>query len=301
MTRMTLRNRNKRRLLLCGLVNTSLAATALGLPDHARAAVQSGPPLRFGTTPVFLDDRLALLGLWQSYLQAKLGRTVTFVQRGSYREIVDLLLTDRLDAAWLCGYPYVLYEPRLHLIATASYRGQPLYQSHLIVPEADAVTQAVSQLKGRVFAYSDPLSNSGYLVPRVELIRSGLEPDLFFRRSFFTFGHRKVVEAVRVGLAHGGAVDGYVWDTLHAQHPEETAGLRVAWRSPAHGFPPIVTRAGLPADDRDALTRALISMGNSEPGSMLLQRLNIDGFERVSAKQFASIRDLLRVPLKSGT
>lgn len=301
MTRMTLRNRNKRRLLLCGLVNTSLAATALGLPDRAKGAAQSGPPLRFGTTPVFLDDRLALLGLWQSYLQTKLGRTVTFVQRGSYREIVDLLLTDRLDAAWLCGYPYVLYEPRLHLIATASYRGQPLYQSHLIVPQADAVTQAVSQLKGRVFAYSDPLSNSGYLVPRVELIRSGLEPDRFFRRSFFTFGHRKVVEAVRVGLAHGGAVDGYVWDTLHAQHPEETAGLRVAWRSPAHGFPPIVTRAGLPADDRDALTRALISMGNSEPGSTLLQRLNIDGFERVSAKQFASIRDLLRVPLKSGT
>lgn len=301
MTQMTLRNRNRRRQLLCWLTNTGLAATAVGLPDHAAAAVQSGPPLRYGTTPVFLDDRLALLGVWRSYLQTKLGRTVTFVQRGSYREIVDLLLTDRLDAAWLCGYPFVMYEPRLRLVATATYRGQPLYQSHLIVPETDASTKDVSHLKGRVFAYSDPLSNSGYLVPRVELMRSGLEPDRFFRRSFFTFGHRKVVEAVRVGLAHGGAVDGYVWDTLHAQHPEETAGLRVAWRSPAHGFPPIVTRAGLPAEDRDALARALISMGNSEPGATLLQRLNIDGFERVSAKQFASIRDLLRVPSKSRT
>jgi phosphonate transport system substrate-binding protein len=298
---MTLRNRNRRRQLLCWLAGTGLTATAVGVPDHVGAATSSAPPLRFGTTPVFLDDRLALLGVWQSYLQTKLGRTVTFVQRGSYREIVDLLLTDRLDAAWLCGYPFVMYEPRLQLVATASYRGQALYRSHLIVPESDAVTKTVNHLAGRVFAYSDPLSNSGYLVPRVELIRSGLEPDRFFRRSFFTFGHRKVVEAVRVGLAHGGAVDGYVWDTLHTQHPEETAGLKVAWRSQAHGFPPIVARAGLPSEDRDALARALISMGDSEPGPTLLQRLNIDGFEPASVKQFASIRDLLRATSKSRT
>jgi phosphonate transport system substrate-binding protein len=92
-----------------------------------------------------------------------------------------------------------------------------------------------------------------------------------------------------------------VWDTLHTQHPEETAGLKVAWRSQAHGFPPIVARAGLPSEDRDALARALISMGDSEPGPTLLQRLNIDGFEPASVKQFASIRDLLRATSKSRT
>ena len=167
-----LRERNRRRWarLLGAAV---LAPAVLAVPaSQARAAAQ---PLRFGTTPVFLDDQLALLGVWQRYLQGRLGRAVTFVQRGSYREIVDLLLGDRVDAAWLCGYPYVVYEDRLHLVAVAEYQGQALYRSHLVVPASDTATRAVTDLAGRIFAYSDPLSNSGHLVPRVELLRASAE------------------------------------------------------------------------------------------------------------------------------
>jgi len=286
-----LRERNRRRWarLLGAAV---LAPAVLAVPaSQARAAAQ---PLRFGTTPVFLDDQLALLGVWQRYLQGRLGRAVTFVQRGSYREIVDLLLGDRVDAAWLCGYPYVVYEDRLHLVAVAEYQGQALYRSHLVVPASDTATRAVPDLAGRIFAYSDPLSNSGHLVPRVELLRASADPDRFFRRSFFTFGHRKVVEAVRAGLAHAGAVDGYVWDTLHRQHPEATEGLRVAWRSGPHGFPPVVARPSLAREEREALAQALVGMRGSEPGASLLKRLNIDGFRPVQADLYASIRELVR-------
>jgi len=269
-----------------------LAPVALAHP--ARPALAGVSVLRFGTTPVFLDDQLALLGLWQRYLQDQLGRGITFVQRGSYREIVDLLLGDRIDAAWLCGYPYVVYEDRLHLVAVPEYLGQPLYRSHLVVPASDTATRAVPDLAGRIFAFSDPLSNSGHLVPRVELLRAGADPDRFFRRSFFTFSHRKVVEAVRAGLAHAGAVDGYVWDTLHRQHPEATEGLRVAWRSGTHGFPPIVARPSLAREEQGALARALVGMRGSEIGVSLLKRLNIDGFRPVKADLYASIRELVR-------
>lgn len=292
-----LRNRNRRRSLALAAAHVTVACLGLGHPMRSKAATAS--PLRFGTTPVFLDDRVALLGLWQAYLRQRTGQEVTFVQRGSYREIVDLLLSDRVDIAWLCGYPYVMYEKRLALVAIARHRGQSVYHSHLIVPQADAQTRHIAGLRHRVFAYSDPLSNSGHLVPRVELLRAGQDPDRFFRRTFFTFGHRKVVEAVRVGLADAGAVDGYVWDTLHAQHPEETAGLRVAWRSAPHGFPPIVARAGLGMDERERLTRALLEMRGTEAGGTLLQRLGLDGFERASGNQFDSIRELMAVPAGS--
>lgn len=289
-----LRNRNRRRSLVLAAAHVSVACLGLGHPT--RSASASASPLRFGTTPVFLDDRVALLGLWQAYLRQRTGREVVFVQRGSYREIVDLLLSDRVDIAWLCGYPYAMYEKRLALVAIARHRGQSVYRSHLIVPQADTQTRDVTGQRHRVFAFSDPLSNSGYLVPRVELLRAGQDPDRFFRRTFFTFGHRKVVEAVRVGLADAGAVDGYVWDTLHAQHPEETAGLRVAWRSAPHGFPPIVARVGLAMDERERLTRALLEMRGSASGDTLLQRLDLDGFERATSTQFDSIRELMAVP-----
>lgn len=133
-------DRNRRRWLQAG------AAGLLSAPLHAVAAPAAATPLRFGTTPVFLDDQIALLGMWQNYLESRLQRPVSFVQRGSYREIVDLLLGDGVDLAWLCGYPFVLYAPRLALLAVPSYQGAPLYRSYLIVPEADRSTVGVADL-----------------------------------------------------------------------------------------------------------------------------------------------------------
>jgi phosphonate transport system substrate-binding protein len=276
--------RNRRRLIAGASASVLLHVAARAAPPDA--------PLRFGTTPVFLDDQIALLSLWQGYLETRLQRPLSFVQRGSYREIVDLLLAESIDVAWLCGFPFVLYADRAALLAVPTYQGQPLYQSYLIVPAGDTATAHIGQLQGRVFAYSDPLSNSGYLVPRSELLRLGHRPEQFFRRTFFTFGHRRVVQAVQARLADAGAVDGYVWDTLAKQHPHATAGVRVAWRSQHFGFPPVVARASLPQGQREAVTQALLGMPRSERGRQLLARLNIDGFERGDTGLFEGIRRL---------
>ena len=187
------------------------------------------------------------------------------------------------------------------MVAVPRYQGAPLYRSHLIVPANDATTKQVPDLKGRVFAYSDPLSNSGYLVPRAAIAVSGANPAAFFRRSFFTFSHRKVVDAVRAGLADGGAVDGYVWDTMSAQQPASVAGLRVAWRSAPHGFPPVVARRNWSAGEARQLADVLRGMPGSEEGRGILARLNIEGFNEPKAGQFDSIRALLLVAERTGT
>lgn len=287
-----LRSRNRRR---------ALAAAALG----AGAALWGGgsrasAPLRFGTTPVFLNEQIGLLERWQRYLEARIERPVRFVQRGSYREIVDLLLGDAVELAWLCGHPLVLHETRLAVVAVPRYQGAALYRSHLIVPSSDSSTRQVLDLRGRVFAYSDPLSNSGYLVPRAEIATAGGNPSAFFRRTFFTFSHRKVVDAVRAGLADGGAVDGYVWDTMAAQQPGSVEGLRVAWRSVPHGFPPVVARRNWAAAEQRRLAEVLRGMAQSVEGLGILGRLNIDGFEEPRPGQYASIRTLLRLAERGG-
>lgn len=286
-----LRKRNRRVFMASALLAAALPAS------RARATT----PLRFGTSPVFLNEQIGLLDRWQRQLEARLDRPVRFVQRGSYREIVDLLLNDGVEAAWLCGHPLVLHESRLTVVAVPSYQGAPLYRSHLIVPSSDAATRAVSDLRGRVFAYSDPLSNSGFLIPRAEIAAKGADPRSFFRRTFFTFSHRKVVEAVRAGLADAGAVDGYVWDTIAAQQPASVTGLRVAWRSAPHGFPPVVARRNWSAAEARQLGEALRAMTAEAEGRAVLERLNLDGFVEPQAGQFESIRALLRMSERSGS
>lgn len=250
------------------------AAAAL----HVFPARADPVPIRIGLTPVFLDDQMRFLGQWRQWLERKLGRAVVFVQRGSYREIVDLVRARKLDFAWVCGYPFVRYRKEMTLVAVPLWRGQPTYQSYVIVPADDTRSTSLSDLRGKVFAYSDPDSNSGYLYPRYVLTTLGEAPDNFFARSFFTWAHRKVVEAVGVALADGGAVDGYVWETLAESNPELTRATRIIDRSPPLGYPPFVARADIPADELNRFRTILLEMADDPDGLDLLRRLRLDGF-----------------------
>ncbi len=234
--------------------------------------------IRIGLTPVFLDDQVSFLGKWRAWLEQKLGRSVVFVQRGNYREIIDLLRLGKIDFAWLCGYPYVRHRHEFRLVAVPLWRGHPLYQSYLIVPSDDKSTKTIADLRGKVFAYSDPDSNSGYLYPQYALTMLGEKPSSFFSRTFFTWAHRKVVEAVGVGLADGGAVDGYVWETLAEVRPDLTAATRIIDRSQPLGYPPFVARSDIPTKELEQFRQVLLGMADDPQGNELLGRLRLDGF-----------------------
>lgn len=272
----------------------SLAAAGAALTPRL-AHSDGAQPLSIGTTPVFLDDDVAFLRDWQAYLQRELGRPVAFVQRRSYREVSELLLAEKLDTAWICGFPYVRYRDRMRLLAVPTYEGEPLYRSYVIVPSSDQTTQSIADLGGKIYAFSDPDSNSGWLVPNSQLFRLGKDAATFFRKSFFTWGHRRVVDAVAVGLAQGGSVDGYVWDTLKIHHPEITDQTRVAHRSVKYGFPPFVTRSHLPADDFKQLQEVLVAMRTAAAGQGLLHKLNLEGFQVAPESVFAGIAENMRM------
>jgi phosphate/phosphite/phosphonate ABC transporter binding protein len=266
------------------------AALAATLPVATRAA---DAPIHIGTTAVILDDQVGFMRAWRDYLQPRLGRPVVFMQRGSYREITAMLLGDQLDFAWVCGYPYVRHRDALELLALPNYGGKPLYRSYLIVPATDESTAGFAALGGKVLAYSDPDSNSGFLVPQYEMLRIGVNPTTHFRKTFFTYAHRKVVQAVADGVAEGGTVDGYVWETLALRTPTLTKRTRVAHVSDEYGFPPIVARRSL---DQATCTRfrdALLAMPDDANGRALLHELNLEGFLPPDDEPFRRIDRIL--------
>ncbi len=274
------------------------AATLPLLRSMEVTAATPASEIRIGLTPVFLDDQLDFLKLLRFYLSDRLGAPVQFVQRGSYREVVELIRAGKIDFAWLCGFPYVRFKREMRLLAVPLYHGNPLYQSYFIVPAGDAATTSLKDLRGKMFAYSDPDSNSGYLFPQYQLLRAGEDPASFFSRSFFTWSHRKVIEAVGVGLAQGGAVDGYVWDTLALVYPELTAATRIVSRSPELGFPPFVARASMPDDVFRKMQHVLLTMRHDTSGARLLKALNLDGFVTGSDQLFDGIAVMARTLAK---
>lgn len=249
-------------------------------------------PLRVGLTAVILADQAAFLTRWSDYLGSRMGVPLVFVARESYQNILDLLLTDQLDAAWICGYPFVLHQSRLQLLATPLFHDKPFYQSYLIGQQGRrALLSGWSDLKNQVLAYSDPLSNSGWLVAQAQLRAVGLAPrDL--RRSFFAHGHRNVAEAVASGLAQAGCIDGYVWETMQLQKMAVVEQTEVLWRSDWYAFPPMVAKRNDNNPALRALGDALQTMTADAQGTSLLRDLNLTGFAKPDAALFMPIKAL---------
>jgi len=261
-----------RRKLLGGLLGAALGFAA---PAVLRA---ESTPFRFGLTPVFLNNDAELLARLQAWVEGALGQPVRFVQRRTYREITNLALVGDLDAAWICGYPWLANRAALALVAVPLWRGRPLYQAYLI-ERAGGTAADLSDLRGNTHAFSDPDSNSGYLVTVSDLLARGDEPEDFFTRSFFTYGHRNVVRAVGSGLAQSGSVDGYVWEALARTEPGLPAATRIVARSEWMGHPPIVCpRAREGTAEIAAFRRALLSMADDPDGRAALDLLQLDGF-----------------------
>jgi len=259
-------------------VHTRRSAILAGAAFCAAPLVlaQGTTPFRFALTPVFLDNDAAVISALRAALGEAMGREIELVQRRTYQEITGALLDGSVDAAWTCGYPYLQHRDQLSLLGVPVWRGAPLYQSYLIVAADDGAT-SLADLKSGAHAFSDPDSNSGYLVTASDLARMGTTPDNFFSRSIFTYGHRNVVRAVAGGLTRSGSVDGYVWEVLNSVERGLTARTRVISRSEDLGFPPFVARTDRMAEAGvAACSKALQGLVQSNTGRDVLRLLFLD-------------------------
>lgn len=267
-------------------------------PIHA---ANSESPIRFGLTAVVLTENLRFLDQWGEYLEQRMNYKVEFVLRKSYSDVMDLLDTGEIDFAWICGYPYV--QPKkpetFQLLTVPVYRGAPRYHSYIIVHH-NSPYKRFDDLKGKVFAFSDPDSNSGFLYPLILTIDKGEKPESFFRQTFFTYNHAETVQAVADQVADGGAVDSYIWEYLAVSRPDITEKTRIIDKSPSFGFPPIVSRVGVNSSIVRLMKRTLETMDENIAGKELLAQLKLDGFGHHPDSLFNGIRAMANTVRESG-
>ena len=267
------------------LIGAVAASALLPRPSVLRAQ----PLFRLALTPVFLDNDAVVIERLRDALSEGMERDIDLVQRRTYQEITGALLDGSVDAAWVCGYPFLQHQRQLSLLGVPVWRGQPRYQSYLIVSAADEAA-GLAGLRGGMHAFSDPDSNSGFLVTASDLARMGETPDSFFARTIFTWGHRNVVRAVAGGLVRSGSVDGYVWEALAAVDPGLVARTRVVSRSEWLGFPPFAARRGRMGDaDILSLQRALLGMDSTAAGREALELLFLDRIDEPDVRLFDGI------------
>jgi phosphonate transport system substrate-binding protein len=213
------------------------------------------------------------------YIGRKLGREIELVQRKTYGEINELIGRGQIDLAFICSGPYVTGREKygLELLATPQVQGSHFYQAYLIVNK-DSPFHRFKDLKGRVFAFTDPDSNTGKLVPTYWLAQMGEQPETFFDKAIYTYSHDNSILAVARALVDGASVDGLIWEYYHHKDPTFTSKTRIIQKSEPYGIPPLVVSKYLPQELKEGMSKLLFSMHQNLEGKRILQKLMIDRF-----------------------
>ena len=124
------------------------------------------------------------------FISEKVGRPIYFKQKKTYQEVNELLETGEVDFAFICSGAYIEEARQKHvrLMVAPVINEQTYYQAYIITQKNSPIN-SFDKLEGHSFAYTDPLSNTGYLYPRKHLYNLGTNENLFFSKTIFTNGH----------------------------------------------------------------------------------------------------------------
>ncbi len=235
---------------------------------------------------------------FRDYLGEKLGSHVHLKQRRTYEEINTLLYDESVQMAFTCTGGYLAGRKAfgLEVLAVPVVNGKTAYQSYIITGKNNPAN-TLEELKGQVFAFTDPLSLSGRIYPVAKLNRQGYITKNFFKKTFYTESHDKSIEAVATGLADGAAVDSLIFDSLYGLPDSFARQVRIIHKSKEFGMPPVVVTPGLDKEDKRTLLKVLLGMANDPHGQIVLHQLEMDGFAIASPELYRSAI-LLRKQLK---
>jgi len=273
---MPLRKTENILLLACFLVFSFCAAIQAQTVSSKSAA----RPFYFAVSAMTSPARtLAHFCELETYLTARLHRPVHLKQRRTYAEINELLAQSRIQMAFTCtgGYIAGRRDFGLELLVVPVIKGHSFYRSYIVVRKRSSA-KSLADLQGRVFAYADPLSLSGYIYPAVRIRQLGYRQKEFFRHVFFTESHDKSIEAVASGLADGAAVDSLIFDALRAANDPNTSKLKVIEKSEKFGMPPVVVAPDIDRELRYKLLKVMLNMNKNAAGRKVLKKLSMDRF-----------------------
>ena len=254
--------------------------TAQGDPVKISVSAMISPKETFAAYQQILD-----------YIATRLERPVELVQRTTYQEVNDLLEKNAIDVAFVCTGAYVSGHAKfgMPLLVAPQVNGGTVYYSYIIVPK-DSRAATLADLKGKRFAFTDPMSNTGKAAPTRMLAKLGAKPETFFSTITFTYSHDNSITAVAKGLVDGASVDSLVWEYLNRKNPSLTALTKVVERSEAYGIPPIVIAAATPTELREKLKQILLHMHENQAGRAILAKILIERFVEVDDHIYDSAR-----------
>ena len=195
-----------------------------------------------------------------------------------------------MQLAFICSGAYVALPPNtVDLLAAGTPGDEASFHAVLVVP-ASSTAATLSDLRGKRFAFTDPLSLTGKIYPDYRLAELGTDAESFFARTFFTASHERALDAVVAGLADGAFVSDVVYYKLVALPSNYWNRLRVIETSRPFPPPPVVAPLTVSKSDRELLRGVLLTMADTKGGAELLAQIGLRRFVAIEPQTYDVVR-----------
>jgi phosphonate transport system substrate-binding protein len=275
----------------------ALVMVVLGAAPDFAAAQRSGWPaeVQFVLLPNDQSrvDRYQLLG---AYLQGRVGAPFRIFAGVDYAAAIVALKTGRAHAGVLGPESYVIAikeEAKIEPIVRFRDKVTGVGYHSLIIVRGDSPYRTLADLRGKNFAFVDPNSTSGYLIPRYHFAQQTIDPQTHFGRVIFAGDHGSAVLAVANGRVDAAAVADGLLARAEAGGQIRAGQVRVIWRSPLIPASPVVARTDLPVEFRQSLRQALLEL-RTYPRVMSAIDFSptFDGFAAVTDADYEFVRQV---------
>jgi len=228
--------------------------------------------LVFGLVAAARNDQAAAqfeeLAVW---MRVHAGLDLQRNAASSYYDLASSVRQGQSDVAWLPPVAYAWLAEAVTPLGSIVRGGRVSYSSTLVVAQGSAF-ESVEELRGSRAGWVDPWSAAGYVVPRLELAKNGLDPSTAFETETFYGTHRDALVALRRGdCDFAGIYDG-AWN--------EMEGMNVRVLATFGSIPPdvlVVRRNLAPAPYERALSAFRVAC--TDPAARPLVRAVFGGDE----------------------
>ena len=289
---------NKHTLILASLL---LALTACTKNSAELGSAEN--PIKFYLVPA--QDMLTLVEqgkVLEAYLAKDLNLSVKVEVPVSYVAVVEAMGSKRADVAILNTLGYVLANEKYGAEARLKFvnRGRDSYNGQIIV-RADSGIKNVKQLNGKKFAFVDPASTSGYLLPSLLFRKENVK----LKETIFAGKHDTVVLAVYQKKVDAGATfytppddDGTPKDArwlLRTQFPDVYDKIKILQLTDTIPNDPLVFRKDMPEELKEKVTTSLERYIKTPEGAKVLKDLyHITEFKRAADSDYNAVRAYLK-------
>jgi len=271
---------------------TQAAKPPLGSPQN---------PIKMALVPSLDTRKLIASGEKLAELLRKYtGLTFEVTVPTSYAAVVSAMGAGKVDVGWLSPLPYVIAHDQYGVqVVLRTIRDNSDKYWSFIIARTDTGINKLEDLKGKRFAYGDPVSTSGCLYAR-ELIRSkGYDPDKFFSQVIYAGAHDKVVMAVYNKQVDGGAIYGGVVSDAREKVADTIKDVMRKTKVIAKSAPipndTVSVRKGFPQKLTKKLVEGLMKVAKSDEGRVAIMTLyGIDGFVPAKDSDYDTVRKVAK-------